>query len=1431
VAQQKINLRPKGLYTNVNQLGTVPAGALSDCENVVLSRPNVLGVRRGRITTAFFASLSNDFWSVGTRPLRLFNAKLRVGGILANNYLGQATPGVISMMANGDIYWTPDGITFTKVNPVYGQSPMALGPSYGDRHFYGFEQSGSFYVSTSSGVVVIGRPLPNTPVTEDGIPTSDEVLHDWSRSGYAPAGAPWGINTKAVIDAAGTGSAIASDSQIAYRFCFGYRDSNNAIRLGAPSSRAVAINPSGGVTENVTVSTTIPPGVIPTRHFWQLYRSQPSSSDSTDPGDDLGLIAEGTIPEDVSLDQAARSGSTATVRSTTPHGLHQYENFVLKESIIQYVGTAANEFFITGPTPSDRSIYKKVGYNNTSTLIDTFTVTVESQFAYSEKRAILFVRDTVNGAFYYMEKGVRGITYLNDSCEFVATESIGTAPGFIAELAVWDQQTRKIYCIGRFTEGAYPFQYNTHSFWCVEFDPVTKTITNQVYSPPFNAGTAPESMHDYCKMGIWRANNATNPYWCVALIAPQGRVAISSDKGASWTYQYLDPIPSGTAQQTTIDCEDTVINPTTQETTFAFGANMYSTTIGGWHSAYVNVYYINNSGTNTPMLRKSPQSITETVFGTYLNPFIHALRANRTDGTFIASIEKDYAGSPFGRKTFMWLFYSAWVPSDTATTSSQLAVPSGMTVGFDRILSSICDGIEQSGTQHMLATWFLTDTSSGDEHPVVYDCYNGTYTILDQLGSANNYEFLGASSLGLSASGTALIPAGTYEVASVIDTTHFTFLSVQSPAADFTTVTVDVLIGFIELFVTDTVAPDYIGPYLYSSPSVEGSLQMNFPPPFCKDASLFRTTAFFANTTQRATMGVTMLKLPSVGELIYLGNSTAYCVEAGTTENVGALTFKIGATGTLSQKIKDTIDSIARVVNCNWRLFNNIVLPIGVGPTAYSTFYVTGVLPSDTISLKHTASDGTTLITGTITPNDVYGEAVQEKNLLYYSKTNIADAVPLLNYLRIGSDSKEIIRTIASRDALFVFKEDGCFIVRGYGPPWQVDPFDLTLQLSLRDSLVTLDNAVFGAFKRGVFKVSDSNAELLSLPIQDQIEEKLAGGMMEDADSYSFGAADNADHKYLLWLYDSNVDNDDYPSEVKVYDTFTNEWTTWNHPARHALAFRDQRLLFAFQTFCLNGHNNDGHMSGGQANGDYPSILMENRTLTDADFFDDYAWRKPDADISATDPHTSELISYDSVNRIAVLGDAVSTFGVTINEFDVIVPLGQGPDLVDALMPNITSPVAPGNDIPILNTVKPSWITEEGTFTTPMPVQVYRGIRFGFKFVQAFPESPAATNHFSEVTVSFRKAFWSKLKVNFELPVEQQDPSHVAQEVNFDGTHHFGPARLHSLNNFIRTYVPRQSQRGTTIVCGIETGVCGITIESNGMTIVLTQGPTSFQRR
>jgi hypothetical protein len=1419
--QQKINLNPKGLYTNVNQLGAVPPGALSETTNVVVSRPGVLGCRRGEDIIHFFATKANNTWSPTVSALRLFNANLRVGGTQSNNYLGTQTPGLIVMLSDGTMMWVHEVegvLKFEKVEPTYGQSVIAMPPLENDRAYYAFEQNGAFFVNTGGGIVTVTRPIPNTPVISLYTPKTTEQIADWSKAGYSRAGVPWGLNTFAEIY--GNGTAIDPDSQVSYRFCFGYRDANNVLHLGAPSARTTLVNIAGGSpqSKDARVSTVIPPGIIPSRHFWQLYRSLASSAETVDPGDDCGLVAEGEIPATINATLMSRTGAAVTVQTPAPHGLISpvpaTKQLLRLESNVTTTGSGTfDDFFIDKTSVANQWQVKKRALDGTISNGATFTMASDA----ARPLPILTFSDITTGKFYFMCSGSSTIqTFVYDGTLSTVITLLNNAKG---DLACYDQFTRTIHVYGRpasSTAANFNYQGATALYTTIDASGVQlQNSTVAIYSAEVIAFSG-NTINDFCQLGLFRTAGG-QLYSCLA----QGglvetKLGFSTNKFASSPgYLYLKSRPDGMDglySKSYMSAGSTVLmDKNTGATRFFFGSSINAFNgANAFIKQYADLYQVVDSGTGTPALEWCSSSY-ENLFVCDTPPRFETIRCNKDSGKVFGHLFiYRVAGGMFPYIESLAWTGTAYDIKATPLTPTSISLPNNTnnkTVTHKTSLCSYTGGSMVSAIRYDSGpgTW-VTNLS--------YLLAGGTYTAIGNITGWGVYE-TPAGTAGPPTTSAAIVEAGVYAVDSVPSTTQFTFTSKQT-TSDFANLAVNVNFNHLEIVHIDTVGPSFIGPYLYTSPAVEGIAQSNYPPPTCRDITLFRTTAFYANTKQTSFNSVTLLKTVATenNNRIYLGTGGSYVTASTTAESVPNGVYRVFTTGTASANAKATIESLARVVNCNWSKYRTLVYPVGVGIAQFANFGISGISPDDPVQFKHTDSTGANVLVGTYTPNNLNSESIQNKNYLYYSKSNIPDAVPLANYLRIGSDAKGILRTIASRDALFVFKEDGCYIVRGYGAPWQVDPYDLTLTLSLRDSLTTLDNAVFGAFTRGVFKVSDSNVELISLPVQDKLEPYLSGSMNAQAQVESFGLGYNADHKYLLWL-PTDTEVAGTPNLVYVFDTFTSEWSTWDSESIHSVLFQDKLLIHSTSEKCESSESTD------IATGSFPVLTAERKSLNDSDFTDNALHRWPQL---ASENAGVRLFFIDSYSLLAKTITLRNSDNFVIKKNDLIVPYNQTQTYEDGLAVAADKPA--GTTTVYYEGELPSWVN-----SSAFPVVVFKSIPHGWKFAQTFPETPAATNHFQELAVSFREAYWSSLTASFEVPFEQLDNIQTPQYVEFKGVSHFGPKRRTSKNNFIRTYVPRQAQRGTMIVCGILTGVCGKNVESNGMTVILAQGPTSFQRR
>lgn len=259
MAQQKLDLELRGLYTSPNNLSGVPAGSLSIADNVVINAKSLIDSRRGQ--TQYGSPLT-----IGTGQInKLFN----YAASLIVNYDDKMA------YDSGAGVWIDYSGTY--LTPLTGYKMRSL------------EALRNFYFTTSTGVYKIDS-LTATP----------------KLAGVEKALGGTGVTT------GGSGFLVA-DSAVAYRIVWGYTDANKNLLLGAPSQRLIVRNAGGGSVD--VALTFLIPSSITTDYFYQIYRSNGTALATDEPTDELQLVLQGTP---TSGEISARSFS---VTDSTPYSL------------------------------------------------------------------------------------------------------------------------------------------------------------------------------------------------------------------------------------------------------------------------------------------------------------------------------------------------------------------------------------------------------------------------------------------------------------------------------------------------------------------------------------------------------------------------------------------------------------------------------------------------------------------------------------------------------------------------------------------------------------------------------------------------------------------------------------------------------------------------------------------------------------------------------------------------------------------------------------------------------------------------------------------------------------------------------------------------------------------------------------------------------
>lgn len=275
---------------------------------------------------------------------------------------------------------------------------------------------------------------------------------------------------------------------------------------------------------------------------------------------------------------------------------------------------------------------------------------------------------------------------------------------------------------------------------------------------------------------------------------------------------------------------------------------------------------------------------------------------------------------------------------------------------------------------------------------------------------------------------------------------------------------------------------------------------------------------------------------------------------------------------TTSQQLDQAAKSIVRVVNANssglvdaYYLSNSETVPgqfyfelRDLTGNAFYTYVDTSTqAASFTPTLGNVADNTETSILST---NEV------KPNRIYYSKFQIPEAVPSLNYLDIGSQDQAIQRIVAIRDSLMIFKEDGIYRLSGDIAPFSTSPFDFSLILHAPDSAVVLNNQIFAFTTQGIAQITDTGVSIISRDIENILIDISRNSNFK---AQSFAVSYESDRSYLLFTTDEV--NDTVPTQCLRYNTFTRTWVKWDISKSCGLVNRrdDKLYLGAQDTFII----------------------------------------------------------------------------------------------------------------------------------------------------------------------------------------------------------------------------------------------------------------------
>lgn len=404
--------------------------------------------------------------------------------------------------------------------------------------------------------------------------------------------------------------------------------------------------------------------------------------------------------------------------------------------------------------------------------------------------------------------------------------------------------------------------------------------------------------------------------------------------------------------------------------------------------------------------------------------------------------------------------------------------------------------------------------------------------------------------------GNAYLASATYKVATTPTALTFTIEVAGTAGADALARTAYPA----TLSYTDVIPDSLRQAALYTNPGQEGILQSNERPPTPADMALFKGSVFYANALGRNRLKLTLMSVDSSSGGFAAGDTITFTTTAGSftltgqaAEDITNDTFQIYTSGTAAQNIANTVASLVRVLNISSHnggvgALDGYILS---GPNdmpgimSFENRWETGSgITGVTVSAHGGAWQPALPTSGT----SIAGTSEGGVSTLYYSKQDQPEAVPLLNYFLVGAADQPIRRIVAARDALFVLKDDGIFLVTGDGPfNFAVQPLDPTVRIVAPMTAVALSNAVWCVSNQGVVRVTTSGVEVMSRAIEDKFQSLV--GLINNTTAYAW--ANETDRQYGV-----GIDT----TQQYVYNLFTNTWTRWTLAAQSAFVGPDGLL-------------------------------------------------------------------------------------------------------------------------------------------------------------------------------------------------------------------------------------------------------------------------------
>lgn len=352
-----------------------------------------------------------------------------------------------------------------------------------------------------------------------------------------------------------------------------------------------------------------------------------------------------------------------------------------------------------------------------------------------------------------------------------------------------------------------------------------------------------------------------------------------------------------------------------------------------------------------------------------------------------------------------------------------------------------------------------------------------------------------------------------------------------------------------------------------------GLASKNDRPPIAKDTALFADCTFWANftTPYRLTLSLLGVQADGGGPFVGAGSTITFSDFNGGTFTLTGVTgtpatedeFHVEtAYSSIALNIRQTAMNLVAALNTSSWLLKNALVGVYNGndasPGTIGQFYVETVQQewnpntiTDPLGNIGASSD----VSGWLPSQEEVGENTGWKfvrddapNGLAISKPFQGDAVPPVNYLRVGRSDTVIQRIIPTTNALYILCDDGVYWLRGTAPTnFQIERLDPTCRIWFRESACALNDSVFLWAREGLFQIQNGSVIRIDTPIRGTIESVRFNNDNSIVLRSNFAWANPFDNTVTWgWAnWDTAADGaGGSPFQAFVWNANTNSWST-----------------------------------------------------------------------------------------------------------------------------------------------------------------------------------------------------------------------------------------------------------------------------------------------